>query len=195
MILVSGFKPFLNEKINPSQMLVESIENDRIAKVILPVEFDRAFTVLSEQIELLKPKIVIMLGQAGGRSKVSLEKIALNWRQTQSADESGYCPITGEIVSGANLALMTRFSVDELYEYLLLRKLPVEISFSAGAFVCNDLYYKTLMNYPEIESIFVHVPFIVEQNHMDKPMIQFNMLQEILNHVVAYSTERIIART
>lgn len=186
MILVSGFKPFLNESINPSQMLVESIQNEQVSKVILPVEFERAFLVLREQIEQIKPKMVIMLGQAGGRFKVSLEKVALNWRQTESADESGCLPKPGKIDPVNSLALMTQFPVDDLLSELLKVDIPVELSFSAGTFVCNDLYYKVLKQYPNIPSVFIHVPYIKEQNHLDQPSMNFETLVKMINIIINF---------
>jgi len=195
MILVSGFKPFLNESINPSQMLVESIQHAQVSTIVLPVEFDRAFEILHHSIEKIKPEIIIMLGQAGGRSKVSLEKVALNWRQTTEKDEAGFCPMTGPITSDARLAVMTSYPIDQLHEYLMQKGLPIEISFSAGTFVCNDIYYRTLAHYPEIKSVFIHVPFISEQNHADKPMLQFHSLQNVISDIITFSIERVISRT
>lgn len=198
-ILVSGFKPFLGEKINPSELLVEGFQeksqiNHNIHTIVLPVEFEKAFVLLQEQIEKVNPDIILMLGQAGGRKKISLEKIALNWNQARAADESGFCPAVGEIYKLAPLALMTSFPVDSLCEFLQSQKLPVSLSFSAGAFVCNNLYYKVLHHYPKLKTVFIHVPFMPEQmgfykEEADQSKIstmQFAVMQSCLDQIIDY---------
>lgn len=191
MILVSGFKPFLNEKINPSELLVEKLKVNYqdIKSVVLPVEFDRAYVELQKQIEQVKPKFVIMFGQAGGRPNVCLEKIALNWNQTKSADESKFVPQTGRISDG-ELALMSTFQVDDLAAFLADRRLKTEISFSAGAFVCNNLYFKVLKNNPLIQSIFIHVPFLPEQGLTHQPKMDFELMYETALQIVQFAKSR-----
>lgn len=191
MILVSGFKPFLKEKINPSELLVEKlkVKYQDLKTVVLPVEFDRAFVELQKQIEQVKPKFVIMFGQAGGRPNVCLEKIALNWNQAKSFDEANKKPEVGRIGDG-ELALMSTFSVDDCAEFLADRKLKVETSFSAGAFVCNNLYFKVLKNYPLIPSIFVHVPFLPEQGEVHHPKMDFEQMEKIASEIINFARSR-----
>lgn len=191
MILVSGFKPFLSEKINPSELLVEKLKvnSQDLNSVILPVEFDRAYIELQKTINQVNPKFVIMFGQAGGRSNVCLEKIALNWNQTKSADESKFVPPTGRIADG-ELALMSTFPVDDLAAFLVDRRLKTEISFSAGAFVCNNLYFKVLKNNPLIQSIFVHVPFLPEQGEAHQPKMAFEQMFDTALQIVSFAKSR-----
>lgn len=191
MILVSGFKPFLKEKINPSELLVEKlkVKYQDLKTVVLPVEFDRAFVELQKQIEQTKPKFIIMFGQAGGRPNVCLEKIALNWNQTKSFDEAGRKPEVGRIGDG-ELALMSTFPVEDCAEFLADRKLKVETSFSAGAFVCNNLYFKVLKNYPLIPSLFVHVPFLPEQGEAYHPKMDFELMEKTAFEIVNFARLR-----
>lgn len=191
MILVSGFKPFSNEKINPSELLVEKlkVKHQDLKSVILPVEFDRAYVELQKTIEQVNPKFVIMFGQAGGRPNICLEKIALNWNQTKSADESKFVPQTGRIANG-ELALMSTFLVDDLAAFLADRRLKIEISFSAGAFVCNNLYFKVLKNNPLIQSIFIHVPFLPEQGLASQPKMDFEKMYETAEQIVQFAKSR-----
>lgn len=199
MILVSGFKLFLSEKINPSELLVEKLKvdsnsknmaNSELGTIVLPVEFDRAFVELQKQIEKLNPKFIIMFGQAGGRPNVCLEKIALNWNQTKSADEAKHIPATGRIGDG-ELALMSTFPVDECAEFLKDRGLKSEISFSAGAYVCNNLYFKVLKNYPLIKSVFVHVPFMPEQGEVHHPKMDFEAMKKIADAILKFASSRL----
>ena len=192
MILVSGFKPFLKEKINPSELLVEKlkVKYQDLKTVILPVEFDGAFLELQKQIEQVNPKFVIMFGQAGGRPHVCLEKIALNWNQTKSPDEAKFVPQTGRIGDG-ELALMSTFQVDDLSAFLADRHLKSETSYSAGTYVCNNLYFKVLKNYPLIHSIFVHVPFLPEQGPANYPKMDFAQMEQIDSEIINFSSLRL----
>ncbi len=164
-ILVSGFKPFLGETLNPSEKIVTEIVGlDRtIRTLILPVEFKKSFDLLRAEITKKSPDYLLMLGQATGRKDIALEKVALNWVQTIHQDEAGKTPKTDFIKKGDPLALMTSFPVDIIFEKLKKQKFPVEISFSAGTFVCNDLYYRVLSEFPKLKAIFIHLPLVTEQ--------------------------------
>lgn len=164
-ILISGFKPFLGQKINPSQKIALDLQ-DRFADVvslILPVEYKQSFWLLEREIQNVEPDFVIMIGQAAGRTNVCFEKVGLNWVQSRHADEAGVKPAFGAIEANEPLALMTPFPVDEHYEKLKAKNLPVEISFSAGAYVCNDLYFRILNEFKNLKAVFIHVPLVPEQ--------------------------------
>ena len=123
-----------------------------------------------------------MLGQASGRKNISFEKIGLNWIQSVHPDESGFTPSVGTIQNDQALALMTKFPVDEIYQKLKSQNLPVEISFSAGAYVCNDLYFKVLSEFSELKSVFIHVPLLPEQLVAgdDRPSMQLSKMIEVI---------------
>jgi pyroglutamyl-peptidase len=158
-ILVTGFRPFLEHPINPSEVLVNSLNEDGLFKRVLPVEFNKAFEDMRKSIQTYKPDRILMLGLASGREQIHFEKIALNWNETEHPDEAGF---TAEMASinklDENLALMTRFPINELYQFHKKLNHPVKISFSAGTYVCNNLYYKVLSHFPEIKSLFIHIP-------------------------------------
>ncbi len=162
-ILITGFKPFLGESVNPSELILYEIQHSNIQILILPVEFKSAFQILDTEIKNTNPDYVIMLGQASGRKNICFEKIGLNWIQSTNPDESGFKPQMGAIQIDQPLALMTKFPVDDIYQKLKSQNQPVEISFSAGAYVCNDLYFKILSAYPDLKSVFIHVPLLPEQ--------------------------------
>ena len=62
-----------------------------------------------------------------------------------------------------------RFSTAPLKQLLgaaLQQGWPVEISFSAGSFVCNALYFELLQQLsrkPVVPALFIHVPWLPEQ--------------------------------
>lgn len=159
-ILVTGFKPFLGAKVNPSEIhsLKLADEFSEVSSLILPVEFQNSFEKLKSHISDKTYDLVILLGQASDRKLISIEKIALNWIQSEHKDEASQLPATGKILENSELALMTKLDVDPIYKILRKENHPVEISFSAGAFVCNDIYFRALESFSYLPAIFIHVP-------------------------------------
>ena len=155
-----------------------------VDSLILPVEFARSFDVLKNHLRQHVYDCVISLGQAAGRSKVSFEKIGLNWVQTEHQDESGHKPSTGAIFEQGPLAVMSRFPVDDVYQALKAKKYPVEVSFSAGTFVCNDFYFRTLTEFANLKPVFIHVPLITEQGGEGKVSLEYQTLLNVFNDLV-----------
>ncbi|MGZ3692160.1 MAG: pyroglutamyl-peptidase I family protein [Pseudobdellovibrio sp.] len=165
-ILVTGFKPFLGHQMNPSENLAVDLSQAfiEVESLVLPVEFKRGFEVLNSHLEKHRYDYVIMLGQAAGRDKVCLERFALNWVETSNKDEAGVIPPTGKIIEEAPLSILTKFPLDKIITAVKNKTSLVKVSFSAGTYVCNDLYFRMSYAHPEINSIFIHVPLVPEQN-------------------------------
>ncbi len=172
MILVSGFKPFRGEKINPTEILIDELELMKkqspdfgdFSTVVLPVTFAEAPRILKNAIDKFQPKKILMLGQAGGTKKIGLERVALNWQEARFADENNYIPIPSRINETGADAYFSNVDIGRLKQQLDLLHIPVEISFSAGAFVCNRIYYEFFQHCgPGISGLFVHFPFLDEQ--------------------------------
>ena len=162
-ILLSGFEPFADDFLNSSEELVNEIvkKNNQFDSVILPVEFYKSFSILKENILNHKPDLLLMFGQATGRSKIGLEKLAVNWQQASIADEAGYRPQSVSVRSAGPMTLNTQFPLEKFI--FQLQAEPVEVSYSAGAFVCNDLYYRVLSEFTELPSLFIHLPLLPSQ--------------------------------
>lgn len=187
-ILISGFKPFLGETINPSQKLALALEDqfpNEVVSIILPVEYKQSFLILEREIQNIEPDFVIMMGQAADRKNICFEKIGLNWVQSKHADEAGINPEFGAIESGKALALMTNFPVDQHYDFLKSKDYPVEISFSAGAYVCNDLYFRILNEFKKLQAVFIHVPLTEQQSvEKNRPYLEYEKQLEVLTALV-----------
>lgn len=95
-ILITGFEPFGGEKINPSyealKLLPETIDNAKIHILRLPVIFGKNGALLQQSIDELDPDIIICVGQAGGRSGLTFEKIAINCQNASVPDNDGNQP-------------------------------------------------------------------------------------------------------
>ena len=166
-VLLTGFEPFHNSKLNPSTEIIKAIEHPcLIGKKVLPVTFSESSTILLGLVDELNPDVVISLGQAEGRSQITPERIAINLDDARIADNAGFSPKESPIITGGPAAYFSTLPVRQIVDKLTEINIPASISLSAGTFVCNHIFYK-LQNYcrdKEILSGFIHVPLIEEQS-------------------------------
>ncbi len=172
VILLTGFEAFDGETMNPSWEAARGFEGQVFgaARVItrqLPTAFGQASAELRQLIELHDPSICLCFGQAGGRSIISLEKVAINWAHARIPDNLGRQPIDQPLIPDAPAAYFAPIALHRLEQALSLAGIACEISLSAGSFVCNDLYYQLChlqaTQKPGMQGCFVHIPFAPEQ--------------------------------
>ena len=186
-ILITGFKPFNNEKINPSAQLLSELDinfnNYEINTLLLDVLYQKDSERLLAKIKELKPDYVLMLGQAGGRNCISLEYCALNIRNASIPDNHGKLITHEKIKENGPLAYNTNIDI----ENLLQLDPNIKISYNCGTFICNDIYYNTLdliySNNLSIKCLFIHIPYIYEQVLDKNPNTPFMKLNEI-KHII-----------
>lgn len=176
-VLVTGFEPFGGEKINPALEAIKMLDNQilgaEIIKLELPTVFGKSREVLEIALEKEKPNIVICVGQAGGRDKISIERVAINIDDAGIPDNEENQPIDKAIVCGGDKAYFSSLPIKEILNNLKENKIPGEISNSAGTYVCNHIMYNLLYNidkkYQNVLGGFIHIPYIPEQV-IDKKM-------------------------
>lgn len=169
-VLVTGFEPFGGASLNSSQLVVEWLEAKTLVGLhfaVLPVEYEESVKEASALIDSIDPEIIISLGQAEGREKVSFERVAINLDDAGIADNGGLLRRDRAIVEGGEAAHMASLPVRKIVDRLLTDGHPVAESLSAGAFVCNHLFYSLLAELKETRSDrwmgFVHLPLMTEQ--------------------------------
>ena len=81
-VLITGFDPFGGESVNPAyeavKLLPDTIAGAQIIKLEIPTVFSKSGPAVEAGIQEHQPDIVINVGQAGGRSCVTIEKVAIN---------------------------------------------------------------------------------------------------------------------
>ncbi len=92
-LLLTGFEPFLGFPINPTEKIVsalsgQSIGNNKIFGLLLPVDYSLSSKIILEKIKELNPDVVVSLGLAAGRNSITPERIAINCRDG-AADNNG----------------------------------------------------------------------------------------------------------
>lgn len=184
-ILVTGFAPFGQETLNPSweavQMLPDEIAGAKLYKRELPVSFAGARYALEEAIEELHPDVVLSVGQAGGRSCVTVEQTAVNLADARIPDNDGAQPRGVSLCPDAPDAYFATIPVAEAVEAVRKAGLPCHVSYTAGTYVCNAVMYHALHaagrgpspecaehadvcgKVPQFCAGFVHVPYIPGQ--------------------------------
>ncbi|CAH0170050.1 Pyrrolidone-carboxylate peptidase [Arthrobacter sp. Bi83] len=168
MILLTGFEPFGGQSSNPSWAAAlharELLRSEGLAvrAVELPCIFGAAGAVLRDALDELEPELVVCIGQAGGRDRVSLERVAINCDDAPIPDNAGNQPLDSEVVQGGPAAYFSSLPVKAALRAVTLAGIPAEISQTAGTYVCNHIFY-TLMHElasrADVRGGFVHVPF------------------------------------
>lgn len=178
-VLVTGFEPFGGEDINPSweicQALPAAIAQAPVVCLRVPTEFRRAIEVVAEAIDRVEPALVILLGQAGGRPALSVERVAINVDDARIADNAGAQPIDEAIAAAGPAAYFATVPVKAMVAAMRASGVPAEVSNSAGTFVCNHLLYGVLhflaASGRMARAGFIHVPWLEAQalNHPGEP--------------------------
>ena len=198
-ILVTGFDPFGGEEVNPAyeavKLLPDKIAGSDIIKVEIPTVFSKSTIVTEEAIKEHNPDIVLNVGQAGGRSSITVEKVAINLAEARIPDNEGEQPLDEKLREDGETAYFATIPVKAMVKNIRDHGIPANISYTAGTYVCNSIMYNVLYmtskKYTNIRAGFIHVPFATEQV-ADKPEGVPSMSVETIAKAIEYAIEAII---
>ncbi|MFF0312275.1 pyroglutamyl-peptidase I [Streptosporangium sp. NPDC004379] len=160
-VLLTGFEPFDGDTVNPSWEAVSLVPGVRAVQV--PCVFGAAVDRLREAVAEHDPRVVVCVGQAGGRADVTVERVAVNLDDARIPDNAGRQPIDEPVVRGGPAAYFATLPVKACVAAARAVGVPASVSQSAGTFVCNHLFYGLMhliaTERPDIRGGFVHVPF------------------------------------
>ena len=164
-VLLTGFEPFGTATSNPSGEIVKQISGDNIVTAILPVAYVGSAGRLLALITEHNPDVVICLGQAEGRTQITPEKIAINLDDARLADNEGVLRNDVKILENGPDAYFTTLPVNKMVEAIKAKGVPAAVSLSAGAFLCNHVFYvaQSKLAGTKVRSGFVHVPLMDSQ--------------------------------
>jgi pyroglutamyl-peptidase len=164
-VLLTGFEPFGNATSNPSGEIVKQISGDNIVTAILPVAYTQSAERLLSLIEQHKPDVVICLGQAEGRTAITPERVAINLDDARLADNQGVLRNDVKILEDGPDAYFSTLPVNEIVAAIKAQGIPAAVSLSAGAFLCNHVFYVAQNKFAgsDVRSGFVHVPLMDSQ--------------------------------
>ena len=163
-LLITGFMPFGGDSRNPSweavDLLPASVGGWRIEKRLLPVEFGRAAALAIREAEAVHADAILCVGLAAGRTAVTPELVGINLREAPIPDNAGVQPQNEPIEKDGPAAYFSTLPVREMTQAIRNAGIPAVLSYSAGAYVCNDLLYTLLHRYRNsgTRAAFIHVP-------------------------------------
>ena len=164
-VLLTGFEPFGTATSNPSGEIVKQITGDNIVTAILPVTYAQSAERLLALIEQHNPVVVICLGQAEGRTQITPEKVAINLDDARLPDNAGVKRSDVKILDNGPDAYFTTLPIKEMVDAARAAGVPASVSLSAGAFLCNHVFYVAQNKFAgsKVRSGFVHVPLMDSQ--------------------------------
>lgn len=194
-VLITGFEPFGGENINPSYEAIKNIDrsnlNCELFILEVPTEFYNSSKIVIETMHKLNPDVVILVGQAGGRKEISVERIAINIDDSIMPDNRGIKPIDNPISLFGEAAYFSSLPVKKIVSELKKNFIPASVSNSAGTYVCNHLMYNVLHEIKErelthIQAGFIHVPYIPEQtiNKQNLFSLDLNVITKALEIII-----------
>lgn len=175
-LLITGFDPFGGETINPSweavKLLPEQIGDFVLCKLQVPTIFGLAAEKALAKAAEFQPDVILCIGQAGGRSAITPERIAVNIRDARIPDNAGNQPRGLFVVEDGPAAYFATVPVTEMAKRIAALQIPATVSNSAGAFVCNDLLYSMLHHFAgtAVRVGFIHIPYLPQQGTPSLPL-------------------------
>jgi pyroglutamyl-peptidase len=198
-ILVTGFDPFGGEQTNPSweicTRLPREIAGLRVETCKVPCEFRRAIEVVGEAIERHHPAIVLSIGQAGGRSRIGVERVAINVDDARIPDNAGAQPVDEMIAANGPPAYFATIPVKAIARAIRAAGIPAEVSNSAGTYVCNHVMYGVLhflaASGNRARAGFIHVPYGESQvlDKRDAPAMSIESMTKAIEAAIHAAVE------
>lgn len=185
-LLITGFEPFGGQTINPSWQSVLALEDKigdySITKLEIPTAFKFGAEKVLEKAEEIRPDVIICVGQAGGRNAITPEVVAINLMDANIPDNLGYKPINEPIFKDGENAYFSNLPIREMVKAISFEGIPAKLSYSAGAFVCNEVLYTLLhkFNGTNVKVGFIHVPFLPEQTDGTHPSLEKEQIVKAL---------------
>lgn len=171
-ILLTGFEAFGTTPINPAERIAmlldrEIIKGNQIISKVVPNTFFKSIEVVQENIIKYKPDVVVMLGEYGGRSMITVERIAHNFNDSaryQLADNDGKVLQGMQTVKDGPTAYYTTLPIRAMVKAMRSAGIPADISDTPGTNVCNHLMFGILhfiaIQKLDIRAGWIHLPHL-----------------------------------
>lgn len=170
-LLITGFDPFGGEQTNPAIEAVKRLPAVIAGATVVPLEIPTVFGTCAEVVRQAiiteRPDVVLSVGQAGGRSALTPERIAINLDDGRIPDNAGFQPVDQPIQPNGPAAYFTQLPVKAMAQAIRQAGLPSHVSTTAGTYVCNHIMYQVqhlrATEFPQLQAGFIHIPFLPEQ--------------------------------
>ncbi|HFQ8924328.1 TPA: pyroglutamyl-peptidase I [Citrobacter freundii] len=194
-VLITGFEPFGGESVNPSWEVVSGLDNViiggcRVVARQLPCVFGESLAVLNGAIDALSPSLVLAVGQAGGRTDITVERVAINVDDARIVDNQGQQPVDVPVVADGPAAWFSTLPIKAMVVAMRNAGIPASVSQTAGTFVCNHVMYgllHKLRDAPAVKGGFIHIPYLPQQaaQHPGVPSMAAETVRRALEVAIA----------
>ena len=199
-VLVTAFEPFGGESLNPSWEAVHALDSKTLggARIVarqLPVVFSDVLGVLYAAMDEVQPDLILSVGQAGGRSDITLERIGINVDDARIPDNAGQQPVDEPIVADGPAGYFSTLPIKAIVAALREAGIPASVSQTAGTFTCNRVMYGLLHRLHtqgnRVRGGFVHIPYLPEQaaRHPGAPSMARDNVMQALEIAIRVSLE------
>jgi pyroglutamyl-peptidase len=166
-VLITGFGPFPGAAENSSAWLAEALaaagapSGCTLHTEVLPTEWTEVATLGPRLLHQHRPRIILHLGLSRTAKGFRIERSARNVIAPRE-DARGAVPEKRTVLASGDARLDTTISTAKLAKHLRRQDLPASASRSAGAYLCNYLYYLSLhwakTQQTPCDVTFVHIP-------------------------------------
>ena len=184
-ILLTAFEPFGGEAKNSALEAMRACDmsglSAEVRQLEVPTVFYESIKVVKEAMQAFRPDAVLCLGQAGGRSGLTPERVAININDAYIPDNAGWQPLNESIVADGPAAYFSSLPIKTMVASIQKAGVPASVSNTAGTFVCNHLMYGVLhilaLSCNTCIGGFMHLPYLTEQA-TDRPNMASLSLEE-----------------
>ena len=170
-ILVTGFGPYPRVRVNPTGALATRIGRSRrfgrfglaVASHVFETSYAAAGRDIGPLVERLAPVACLHLGLAPRAPKVRVETRGENRTRSLAVDVRGRLPGRRALVEEGPSVLRGHRLAGPVRAALSRAGIPARLSADAGAYLCNAVYYWSLLAARRDGSarpvLFVHLPW------------------------------------
>lgn len=178
-VLLTGFEPFGTTPINPAEQVARMLDGQSVAGAtitsrIVPSTYFKSVDQVVAAMADISPDIVIMMGEFGGRSMITVERIAQNLNDCARyglADNDG--KVLQDVMTDPDgpAAYLTNLPIRAMVKSMREAGIPADISDAAGTFCCNHLMYGILHHIAQqglsTRAGWIHLPHLPEVAAME----------------------------
>lgn len=189
-VLVTAFDAFGDADTNPSELVVgqlaTTISGAHVHTAVIPTVFNSSTTCVFDLVASIAPDVIIMLGQAAGRSAITPERVAINVDDARIPDNAGALPIDKPIVAGGPAAYFSTLPIKAITKAISDAGIPASVSNTAGTFVCNHVFYAVMhhlrqSDYRHTRAGFIHIPAIPQQGlGSEVPTVELDVITKAI---------------
>jgi len=200
-VLLTGFGDWAGSNCNPAGEVAELLGGETIAGAavechIAPSVFNEMVGSVTKRIEETSPDVVIMMGEYGGRTGITVERLAQNLIDATRyaiGDETGDQPQDKPVVAGGPAAYYATLPIRAMVKTMREAGIPADISDTAATFGCNLLMYGVLHYIAEaglpIRAGWVHLPALPQtaalEENLGMPSMSLQTQAEGLRAAIA----------